>query len=166
MANQTVPFTVVYDTIGLDSARYNIHDVMPGAYDYYWLVVIDRTNLQVVANAVTEDGSVVPPAVKKFDGNNKYILVVTSYSKNCSSQPIGELDTFIKVNGGGIKYEAIQQIASVVGKVNDTSYNYLMVSVMGSKSEAIEVFSIGSATLNLPMELMLIECMYSPELIV
>ena len=166
MANKTVPFTVVYDTIGIDSARYNIHDVMPGAYDYFWLVVVDRKTLKVVANAVVEDCSQVPPAVKKYDGNKDYILIVTSYSMNTSSSPKGDLDAFIKNNGGGIKYNAIQQISTVIGKINQTAYNYLMASVMGEKSEAIEVFSIGNATLSLPMELLMVGDMYSPELII
>ncbi len=163
MSDNMVPFTVVSNTIGIGTNRYNIRDVMPGAYDYFWLVVVDRTSLTVVANAVTEDCSVVPSAVMKYDGNPKYILIVTSYNMNTTSQPMGELDTFIRNNGAGRKYNALQQVATTVKRINDTSYNYLMASVMGEKSMAIEAFSIGNATLCLPMNLISVDGFYTPE---
>ncbi|MBU0485327.1 MAG: hypothetical protein KKB30_12545 [Proteobacteria bacterium] len=162
MADQTVPMSMVQGRIGIGTQQYNIHDIMPGAYDYYWLTVLDSKTLKVVANAVTEDNNVVPAAVKKYDGNRQYILVASSYSKLCANRPVGDLDTFLKNNGAGRKYKLAQQIAVQVGIANNLMFNYALVSIMGSKSDAIEEYAIGNVAWSLPLEFIFTDNVYLP----
>ena len=162
MAENNVPLSLVTDTLGIGTARYHLNDVSPGAYDFYWLVVVDRKTLKVVANAVTENQGVVPAEVKKYDGNNAYILVATSFQMTCKNRPTGELDTFLKANGADIKYKALQQIAGLGGPQQDArQFNYLLVSIMGQQS-GIEAHSIGPDLLALPLELILEGDQYIP----
>ncbi|MBU0674242.1 MAG: hypothetical protein KJ950_06335 [Proteobacteria bacterium] len=128
---------------------------------FYHLVVLDRTNLSPVANGFCSDFKTVPPEVKPFGGNDKYLLLVSTMSLIPSMRPQGDLLAFLTANGPGRELARGVQICQVVDPATNY-FNYCLISVMGTR-EGKDAYSISQRIpLPLPMQLLLTGSVYTP----
>lgn len=163
MANDKVPVTVVSST---DNAFINLGGKMapwpPSAKGcIYLLLVVDRANLAIVANEFCNDFQTVPPAVKKFDGNINYLLLVATKALIPSMYPQGELLTFLAANGPGKELGRGVQVCRTLDAATNY-FNYALIGVMGTK-EGRDVYSLNMRQpLALPMHLVPVAGQYTP----
>src|SRR5262245_49989872 len=61
----------------------------------YWYVVVDLTNLNVVANVALESETEVPPEVLQYLGNSRYFLFLIGNALYGYNIPQGQLYEFL-----------------------------------------------------------------------
>ncbi|MBK8283835.1 MAG: hypothetical protein IPK97_02565 [Ahniella sp.] len=96
----------------------------------FWFVVIARTNLNVVYNALQTAPDQVPPISQYNDSN--HILVVATLSIGLNNQPQGALFAFLDVNGAGAQLRRIEQLAVQFNCGSLGTYGYALVGVLGN----------------------------------
>jgi hypothetical protein len=74
---------------------------------FFWLVVVDLTDLNVVANDVSTDGSTVPADISQYADNSQYFLYAISNSAWASVMPTGNLYTLLQKVGSGEKLASL-----------------------------------------------------------
>jgi hypothetical protein len=110
--------------------------------NYFWYVVVDLTNLNVVVNEVLEDETSVPPDVQKYAGNAQYFLFVITNVANGYNIPQGNLYTFLKAIGSGPLLDRGEQIIEQLGTGMITSYSYILAASMAEgDTPGFEMFS-------------------------
>ena len=107
-----------------------LHQQAPTNSPSFWFVVIDRTNLNVVYNALQTSPDQVPPISQYNDSN--HILVVATLSIGLNNQPQGALFAFLDVNGAGAQLRRIEQLAVQFNCGSLGTYGYALVSVLGN----------------------------------
>ncbi len=115
----------------------------PGA-NSYWFVVLDRTNLNVVFNYLTQSYNSVPSGLAP-DNTDGYILVLTTIGLGTLNVPQGALYTFLDQSGGGAQLASLAQISSQLGcgEINTVAYN--LVTVLGGGSQGLEASMLQSS---------------------
>ncbi|NTV15704.1 MAG: hypothetical protein HGA96_17535 [Desulfobulbaceae bacterium] len=163
MANDKIPVTVVSST---DNALINLAGKTapwPAAAKgcLYLMLVVDRSNLTIVANEFCSDFQTVPPVVKQFGGNTNYLLLVASYKLIPSMVPQGDLLAFLVANGPGKELGRAVQVCQVLDPATNY-FNYCHIGVMGTK-EGKDLYSLHQRqTLALPMHLLQLGGRYTP----
>lgn len=163
MSNDKIPVTVISST---DTTLINLAGKTapwPSAAKgcVYLMMVVDRTDLSIVANEFCGDFQTVPSAVKQFDGNTKYLLLVATHKLVPSMVPQGELLDFLAANGSGKELARAVQVCQVLDPATNY-FNYCRIGVMGSK-DGKDVYSLHQRqTLALPMHLLLVGGLYEP----
>lgn len=102
----------------------------PASQHNFWFVVIDRTNLNVVYNALQQAPDQVPP-IAQFNDTN-HILVVATLSIGLNNQPQGPLFKFLDANGAGRQLRRIEQLAVQFNCGSLGTYGYALVGVLGN----------------------------------
>ena len=75
----------------------------------YWFVAVDMTiQLNVVANVTSENSGVVPPEIKRLQGDPRYFFFVIGNGLRGHNIPVGELHTFLKAIGSGRQLAALE----------------------------------------------------------
>lgn len=163
MPKEKVPVTIISGTnrslINLDGK------ILPGPTPHpdfsYQLVVLDRKDLNIVVNEISNDYKTVPASVKKYDGNSAYLLFVSTHALTSNMYPQDDLYNFLSKNGGGAELAKGVQVCQAIWK-EFNYFNYCLTSVMGT-NERREVYSINqNIPLPLPMRLLLIAGEYTP----
>lgn len=114
---------------------------------FIWLVVVDLTDLNVVANDVS-DGSSVPSDVGQYAGNSQYFLYAISNSAWSTAMPQGNLYTLLQQVGSGEKLAALEQIYAQVGTGFLSSFSYILAASMTEGDEpGFEMLSMNHLTL-------------------
>jgi len=115
-----------YGMIGIGKNILNQQSTKPA----FWFVVIDRTNLNVVYNALQSAPDQVPPISQWNDAN--HILVVATLSIGLNNQPQGPLFAFLDVNGAGRQLRRVEQLAVQFNCGSLGTYGYALVGVLGN----------------------------------
>lgn len=163
MANDKIPVTAISSTdatlINLAGKTAPWPTAAKGAG--YQMLVVDRTNLAIVANEFCNDFQTVPPAVKQFGGNTNYLLLVASHKLIPSMAPQGDLLTFLAANGPGRELARAVQVCRVLDPATNY-FNYCLIGVMGTK-DGKDAYSLHMRqTLALPMHLVVVGGLYEP----
>lgn len=96
----------------------------------YWILVIDRRNLQVVYNQLQTSGGTAPN-IGAYNTTD-YILVVATSGIGLNNQPQGPFYTFLDQNGGGRELRRVNQIAQQFNCGSLGTFGYALVGVLGN----------------------------------
>jgi hypothetical protein len=109
---------------------------------YFWFVVVDLTNLNVVVSETSQDETSVPPDVQKYAGNTQYFLYLITNSVNGYNIPQGNLYTFLKAVGSGPQLDRGEQMIEQLGTGTITNYSYILAATMDENDvPGFEAFS-------------------------
>ncbi len=97
-----------------------------------WFLILENSKLQPVYNAVWSQYDTVPPIQQWNDAN--HIMIVASNAVGLNNQPVGNLFTFLDVNGAGAKLRGIAQIAAQFNCGYLGTYGYALVSTLGNQN--------------------------------
>jgi hypothetical protein len=95
----------------------------------YWFVAVDlTTQLNVVANVVSESSGAVPPEIKRLQGDPRYFFFVVGNNLRGHMIPVGELHAFLKAIGSGRLLAGLEQIATQAGTGTIFRYSYALAA--------------------------------------
>jgi hypothetical protein len=103
-----------------------------GAPRGLWFLILDNSTLKPVYNALWTQVDTVPPIQQWNDSN--HIMIVASNAMGLNSQPVGNLFTFLDVNGAGAKLRGIAQIAAQFNCGYLGTYGYALVGTLGNQN--------------------------------
>lgn len=150
MSTATVPATALsryYQSFPLTELVIGTNTYMPPGnpnpdMPYYWYVVVDLTNLNVVVNEWLEDETTVPPDVQKYAGNAQYFLYVITNVANGYNIPQGNLYTFLQAIGSGPLLNRAEQMIGQLGTGTITYFSYILAATMAeADAPGFEAFS-------------------------
>jgi hypothetical protein len=151
MASTNVPVTVAatiydYDTstptvasprlgIGSKSVVPSPAPPPPNAGMGFWFVVINLTDLSVVANEFVlthmAPSSTIPVSVQPYVGNGKYFLFFVTHLATVATLPQGALyDFLIDAGAGPVALPSVEQLFATLGSENVRSYSYILAASM------------------------------------
>lgn len=153
MSAQNLPLTIQslnyqgnwsnYIAIGKNGSTLGLSLSNPTLRNAYWMVVLDRTTLKVVANFTTTDNSSVPPQLSPYLGNTKYMLIISTQNLGSAYLPQGALYSFLISEGAGPQLARLEQIYQTLNCGTWGFMAYSFVCVLGDDgSGAFEASTI------------------------
>lgn len=106
------------------SIQYNLQNT-------YWMVIVDRTNLNVVANFTFTDNSSIPAQLKPYAGNSQYFLILNTQNLQSANLPQGDFYNFLISEGAGPQLNAAEQIYEALNCGTWGWMSYCYVAVLG-----------------------------------
>ena len=97
---------------------------------FMWLVVVDLTNLNVVANDVSTDGTTVPSDISQYAGNPQYFLYAVSNAAWGNVMPQGDLYALLQKIGGGSGLAFLEQVYNQLGTGYFGAFSYILAASM------------------------------------
>lgn len=104
----------------------------------YWAVVVDRTNLNVVANFTFSDNSDVPAQLTPYQNNAQYMLILSTMQVLSTNLPVGNLYNFLVSNGAGKELQRIEQIYAALNCGTWGNLGYVLVTVLDNTPVGID----------------------------
>ena len=143
MSNGTPVPATAFSTFAMQVANPPLSELVIGDKSYspsgqqsdasfIWLVVVDLTDLSVVANDVSTDGSTVPADIAKYAGNDQYFLYAVSNAAWSTEMPTGALYTLLQQAGAGDGLARLEQIYAQIGTGYLGTFSYILAASMGS----------------------------------
>lgn len=134
MSDTTVPLTVVSGSSGSHpwgqiALGKNVMTQSPNQRSF-WVVVVDRSTLNVVYNQMQTDPS-TPPNLGNFNTAD-YVLAFATLGMGLDRQPQGNLFDFLDKNGGGRELRRVDQVASQLNCGSLGTYGYALVATLGN----------------------------------
>jgi hypothetical protein len=96
---------------------------------FWWLVVVDLTNLNVVANVIA-DGVNVPSAVQPYVNNPQYFVFCISNCQTGAQIPYGAFYSFLQQVGGGPELARLEQVYNQLSSGIIANYSYVLAASM------------------------------------
>jgi len=116
---------VSFLNVGTTSVRFNGDRNRPA----YWFVAVDlTTQLNVVANVLSENSAAVPPEIKRLQSDPRYFVFVIGNALRGHNTPVGELWAFLKAIGSGRQLATLEQIATQAGTGTIFRYSYILAA--------------------------------------
>jgi hypothetical protein len=120
-------------------------NVPPATPGYYWIVVLDRSDLSVKLNINFQTNNVVPPALSPFIQNpGKYIMILTTIGLSSANLPTGAFYNFLVQEGSGAQLNTLEQIFAAFNCGTWGRFGYTMVTVLDNVNSGS--FEFGSIT--------------------
>lgn len=121
---------------------------MAGNTSFIWLVVVDLTTLNVVANDVSTDGATVPADIGQYAGNAQYFLYAISNSAWASVMPQGDLYTLLQKAGSGPQLARLEQIYAQLSTGFLGTFSYVLAATLAEDDQpGFETFSMTDLTI-------------------
>jgi hypothetical protein len=141
------PQTPVTTALAIGTNRPTWYNLGKGNDDYFWwLVVVDLTNLNVVAN-VLGDGVNVPSGVQQYVNNPQYFLFCISNCEQGFQIPYGAFYTFLQQVGGGQQLARLEQVYNQLKSGVIHYYSYILAATMDTSDyPGFEALSFTNAT--------------------
>jgi len=115
---------------------------------FMWLVVVDLTDLKVVANDVSTDGTTVPSDIGQYAGNSQYFLYAISNAAWGTSMLQGDLYALLQKIGGGPGLSFLEQVYNQLGTGYFGAFSYILgASMDASDGPGFEAVSYTELTL-------------------
>lgn len=109
----------------------------------YWFVVVQSSDLAVVANVVSTSNDTVPADVEKFAGSDDHILLVATWALQLNNVPTGDLYTFLKNTGAGAEMDRLDQVYEQLGTGDFGAACYALAATLNDQdSPGIEASSL------------------------
>jgi len=105
----------------------------PAVLDNYWVVVLDRSNLDVKANFSFSDTSQIPPELKPFLGDTGYIMIFTTSQLSFGNFPKDGLYDFLISEGAGTALKTGIQISEALKDNWINKAAYTLVAILGEE---------------------------------
>ena len=97
---------------------------------FMWLVVVDLTDLKVVANDVSTDGTTVPSDIGQYAGNSQYFLYAISNAAWGNVMPQGDLYGLLQKVGAGPGLAYLEQVYAQIGTGFLGTFSYILAASM------------------------------------
>lgn len=123
--------------------------IVPGGADAscIWLVVVDLTNLNIVASDVS-DGSSVPSDISQYVGSATHFLYAISNNAWASQLPQGNLAALLMSAGSGPQLNALEQIYATLGTGSLGTFSYILAATLAEDDmPGFEAFSMTDFTI-------------------
>jgi hypothetical protein len=141
------PQTSAYSALAIGTNRptwWNLNN--NGDASFWWLVVVDLTDLNVVAN-VLGDGVHVPPALQPYLNNSQYFIFCIGNCLQGFQIPYGDFYTFLQQIGGGSQLARLEQVYHQLSSGVIHYYSYMLATTMDATSyPGFEFLSFTNAT--------------------
>jgi hypothetical protein len=119
-----------YSALAIGTNHPNWYNLNPSAdASFWWLVVVDLTNLNVVAN-VLGNGYDVPPAVQGYLNNPQYFLFCIGNCLQGFQIPFGAFYTFLQQVGSGPQLARVEQVYHQLKSGIIHNYSYILAATM------------------------------------
>jgi len=149
MSNGTPVAVTAFSSFGEDDV---LSEIVIGGNEYtpngmspqqsfFWLAVIDLTDLQVVVSDVS-DGSSVPSDVSQYVGNSQYFLYALSNTGYASQLPQGDLYALLQKVGAGQSLATLEQIYGQLGTGMFAWFSYVLGAAMDESVPGFEAMSL------------------------
>jgi hypothetical protein len=141
------PQTYATTALAIGTNRPNWYNLGKSSDDYFWwLVVVDLANLNVVAN-VLGDGVNVPSDVQQYVGNPRYFLFCISNCEQGFQIPYGAFYTMLQQIGGGQQLARLEQVYGQLKSGIIHYYSYILAATMDTADyPGFEALSFTDAT--------------------
>jgi hypothetical protein len=114
----------------------------------YWLMVVDRVTLDVKVNITFSDNHDVPSQIAPYQGDSRYLLVLTTSLINSANIPTGAFYDYLVGEGAGPQLNRMEQIYETLNCGNWGWFAYTYVAIMGDDStDGFEEFSFTNSTI-------------------
>jgi hypothetical protein len=114
----------------------------------YWLMVLDRTNLDVKVNITFSDNHDVPSQIAPYIGNSQYLIILTTQLLNTANLPTGKFYDYLISEGAGRELRRAEQIFAALNCANWAWFAYTYVAIMGDDTTSgFENFSFSNSTI-------------------
>ena len=147
-----VPLTISASTtksqspsrIGIGKNNFFTITPPPNAVDpLYWILIVDRSTLQVKENFTFSDNAAIPAKLSVYLGHSQYLMIFTTYQMFLGNFPTGKLYKFLMTEGAGLELKRAEQIAETINCSAAILSNYTLVSVLGNDGgESFEEFML------------------------
>jgi hypothetical protein len=108
---------------------------------FVWMVVVDLTNLNVVANEMTQP-STVPANIQKYANNPQYFLFTAGNNLWASGIPQGDLYDFLRKAGAGRELDRCEQVFSQLNTGWLPNFSYVLAATLAENDlPGFEAFS-------------------------
>lgn len=112
----------------------NLYQSYQAPTNYYWAVIVDRTDLSVVQNFTFTDNSDVPAAFNPYINNPQYMLILTTMQLLSINLPTGNLYSFLTGIGAGVSLRRLEQIYGALNCGTWGNMGYTLVTVFDTTS--------------------------------
>jgi hypothetical protein len=140
-----VPLTIqccVYSNYGnIVSIGSNYLQLGYGTPNLYWAIVVDRTDLTVVANFTFSNNANVPPQLAPYQNNAQYMLILSTMQVSSTNLPVGNLYSFLVNNGAGKELQRIEQIYAALNCGTWGNLGYVLVTILDNTPAGIDYSS-------------------------
>lgn len=114
----------------------------------HWWLVIDLSNLNVVASVAPPAGPTVPTSVAPYLAKGGYLVVFASVVCNFAQVPQGAAFSALKDLGAGYELDRLEQINNTLGCGFFTNYCYVLVGTTDDDGlPGFEQFSYDSTSI-------------------
>ncbi len=114
----------------------------------YWFAVVDLSSLDVVVNEVSADGDQIPQNILPYDGNPKYLLILSTLALRTDNVPQGPLYDFLRKAGAGPMLSRAEQINEQLGTGSIGNMSYILAATLNSADDkGFEEFSFTDLTI-------------------
>ncbi len=130
----TVPMTVSSPlqsnfTLALAIGDNYVARPTPNQPNSYWIVIVDRTTLDVVSNFWWSTPDTAPD-VSSYD-DPKYMLIVVGYALTTPNVPTGDFYDFLIDNGAGVGIKRAIQVYQQLGCGSFGGFAYTLIGQLG-----------------------------------
>jgi len=141
------PQTAAYTALVIGTNRPNFYNLNKDPdTSFWWLVVVDLTNLNVVANALS-DGVHVPPDVQPYLNNSRYFVFCIGNCLQGWQIPYGDFYSFLQQVGSGQQLARLEQVYHQLSSGIIHYYSYLLATTMDATTyPGFELLSFTNAT--------------------
>jgi hypothetical protein len=112
--------------IVIGSTSYTIDSTLQNVYR---VLVVDRTNLNVLQNFNFTDNHTIPPQLLTYNNNPQYLLILTTQNLYSPSLPTGQFYSFLQDLGSGAALQSIEQIFQTLNCGGKVNFCYTLVAV-------------------------------------
>lgn len=150
--------------IGSEGVHSNIQNVDD---PLYWFVVVNLSDLSVVANVTSASNSEVPTEVQAYADKSGYFLFFIANAQRSMNIPQGALHAFLTAAGAGAGLENAEQLIGQLGTGLLRYFSYILASTLDSGDlPGFEAFST-QGYVTLPMQFVPFDAdgrtMYAPS---
>jgi hypothetical protein len=115
--------------------------------NFYWFVVVDLSDLNVVAQAVSTSNTTIPSEIQPYAGKTGFFLYLIANSQISSNIPQGDLYAFLRATGSGALLRRGEQIIEQLGTGSITRFSYILAATLDEKDlPGFETFSTSGYT--------------------
>lgn len=110
--------------------------------EVFWFVVVDLSDLSVVANEVSTSNSTVPASIQPYAGKQGYFLYFLTNAQRTNNLPQGTLHAFLTKAGAASTLHELEQIVEQLGTGWVNCYSYVLATTLDTGS--LPGFEVGS----------------------
>ena len=110
----------------------------PNTTACYLLLVVDRTDLNVVQNLWFWDNSDLQAALTPYINNAQYMMILTTWGATTDNLPVGDFYNFLVSVGSGQQLQNLEQVYAALNCGYWSQFCYILVATMDTGTPGFE----------------------------